>query len=507
MAETEKMMNPSGACWEKAETLRQEFLAGRSSGGDGEEARYLALRQLAEDPALRDCPVGEAPSEAAYWWLVTARQAGPEEFLARFFSTVTVSMTSFPARIHLVADSLKSVFSQSRKPDRVLLWLAEEQFPGREADVPEALRALSAEGRITIRWCDDLKPHKKYFYALQEIEEGVIVTLDDDLLYPEDTVELLLLSYVRHPKAVSACRVNLMTLEEGGEAFLPYSRWIKETDALVDTPDLSLLATTGAGTLYPAGLLSGRVFDKARLLKVCPLADDLWLKCHEIAAGIPVTLCCYARKLTMTDGSQGTTLWQQNRSSNDSQLRETLQSLEPLKGGQSFAELLRQGSVPGQPDLEGYSLHASRQIDKKNEAIRRLHLEYEREIRRLQGEHREEINRLKEAIAEKNEALHANQEEIHRTKEAIAEKNEALRANQEEIHRAKEAIAEKNEALKELQRQKKELKESETRLKEKIAHNTETIMQLNADIEALKNSTSYRIGQKILSPVQMLKKQ
>ena len=538
------MKDKENACelWTQAESVRQFFLSGEGTEEEG-KMRFQELQTLAGEIGSEDDARRKAPSEAVSWWLVTARRVSWEAFQARFFVPVTVSMTTYPARIGLVGEALRSVLAQTRKPQRVLLWLAEEQFPGGETDLPADLRALCAEQGVTVRWCDDLKPHKKYYYALQEIKDGVVITFDDDLLYPADTIELLTLSFVRHPEAVSATRANLMTLGEG-DAFLPYSCWIKETDALVDEPSMSLLATTGAGTLYPAGLLSGRVFDRDLLLRTCPLADDLWLKCHEAVAGIPVTLACRARRLNMTEGSQETSLWQENRASNDIQLRDTIRALEPLENGDTFFSLLRKHCAPDQLGLAEYSLHARWQIDRKNEEIRRIRLEDAREVRRLQGEHREEINRLKEAIAEKNEAIRAdqeelhrakeaiaekneairanqeeihrckesieekneairaNQEEIHRCKEAIAEKNEAIRANQEELHRAKEAIAEKNAALQELRGQKKE---SETLLKEKIARNTETIMQLNADIEALKNSTSYRIGQKLVAPAQLLR--
>jgi len=525
------------AVWEQVETVRRFFLAGE--GNDREKkAQYEQLAALAGDGALQGCTVRDAPSEAAYWWLATARQVAFEAFLSRFSVPVTVSLTTWPARIQAVANTLDSMERQTWKPERTLLWLAEEQFPGKEQDLPEALRAKENGAGLEIRWCDDLKPHKKYFYALQEIREGVVITVDDDLSYPEDTVELLMLSYIRHPEAVSAGRVNLITMEKDG-TFLPYRYWIKETDALVDVPCMQLLAVGVGGVLYDPARMPSALFDRETIRNTCLLADDLWLKCHEVMAGIPVTLACQARELTMTEGSQESSLWAQNRASNDIQLQRIIETLATLENGETFTDLMQECAGEDQRGLEGYSRHASHQINRKNETIRKIRLENAREIRQIRGEAREEANRLKEAIAEKNEAIRAdqeeihrakaaiveknealranqeeihqakeaiaekneairaNQEEIHRLKEAIAEKNEAIRADQEEIHRAKAAIAEKNEALKELRDQKKA---SEDQLKEKIAHNTETIKQLNADIEALKNSRSYRLGQTLLRP-------
>ena len=72
---------------------------------------------------------------------------------------IIVSLTSFPARIDCVGYSIKSLFNQTVKPDRIILWLATEQFENQE--MPELLETLKSKG-LEIRFCEDLKSHKKY---------------------------------------------------------------------------------------------------------------------------------------------------------------------------------------------------------------------------------------------------------------------------------------------------------------------------------------------------------
>ena len=103
-----------------------------------------------------------------------------------------VSLTSWPGRITSVADVIENLLLQTRLPNAIVLYLAEEQFPKREAALPEALLALLHEGKAELRWCaEDLKPHKKYFYAMQEFPEDLVVTVDDDLRYPPEMLEQL----------------------------------------------------------------------------------------------------------------------------------------------------------------------------------------------------------------------------------------------------------------------------------------------------------------------------
>ena len=78
-----------------------------------------------------------------------------------------VSLTSYPARMETIHQCLDSIYAQSMQPDKVVLWLAEEQFPNREKDLPDSLLEDLDAGKIEVFWCDDLGSHKKYFYTMQ----------------------------------------------------------------------------------------------------------------------------------------------------------------------------------------------------------------------------------------------------------------------------------------------------------------------------------------------------
>lgn len=232
-----------------------------------------------------------------------------------------VSLTTYPKRIGTLGAVLESIYAQTRKADEVVLWLAEEQFPGKEKDLPEYLLQLVGEGKLTIRWCDDLKPHKKYFYALQEYTNDLVVTVDDDLLYPRDMLECLYRSYLQYPEAVSTVRAHLIMVSEQNE-IMPYSTWIQETDSCIYQPSMQLLATGGAGCLYPPNLLRRELFDAQAIRENCLWADDLWLKVMELMSDVPVVLARPYEQLHYLPDSQEEALHRLNvgQNHNDVQL-------------------------------------------------------------------------------------------------------------------------------------------------------------------------------------------
>lgn len=224
---------------------------------------------------------------------------------------IIASFTTYPARIEYISKGIETILLQTRLPDEIVLYLAEEQFPRRETDLTENLLKLSYNGKLKIRWCsEDLRSHKKYYYAMQEYPNDLIVTLDDDLLYGRNMLKNLWESFMLYPEAVSTIRTHLVTYDDS--SIRPYKEWIYETDGLLHTPSMQLMATTGAGTLHPAYLFPKETFFKDVFQSICFHADDLWLKSIETLNNIPVVCCQVNETLRYIPGSQTETLYRTN---------------------------------------------------------------------------------------------------------------------------------------------------------------------------------------------------
>lgn len=185
--------------------------------------------------------------------------------------TVTVSLTSYPKRIGTIWFTIESLLRQSVKPDRIILWLANSQFASME-ELPESLLKLQSRG-LTIRFCDDLRSHKKYFYVMQEYPEDIIILADDDLIYPRDTVKKLLAMHRRNPGTI--CTMTAQKIEPALEAMPSLWRNPLLSERFENSNQIQIF--TGSGSLYPPHSIDQAAFDPKLIKDLCPYADDLWL--------------------------------------------------------------------------------------------------------------------------------------------------------------------------------------------------------------------------------------
>lgn len=194
------------------------------------------------------------------------------------------SMTSFPARIKYTYISLECLFRQSHKPDRIILWLANEQFPNKLNDLPQSILNLQTRG-LEIKFCEDIRSHKKYYYSMLENENSKILMFDDDLYYHKDMVKHLIENHKKNPDYVIASRVHKMVFKAG--ELQPYRTWKHNYQAI--EPSLYLHHTSGNGTLIPSRkLFDDILFDRKLLMELSPNSDDVWWKINLIRMRIKV---------------------------------------------------------------------------------------------------------------------------------------------------------------------------------------------------------------------------
>ena len=147
-----------------------------------------------------------------------------------------------------------------------------------------------------------------------------MITVDDDLLYAPDMIECLLASYVKFPYAVSAMRTHLMKYE--GNKFAEYQQFLQQQNLLIGEPSMRLLATNGAGSLFPPKLLKRKYFKEKTIENLCLYTDDLWLKTIEVLSAVPVVQVQEFTRLKYVENSQDIALKYENtlRGGNDRDL-------------------------------------------------------------------------------------------------------------------------------------------------------------------------------------------
>ncbi len=185
---------------------------------------------------------------------------------------IIVSLTTFPKRFDGIELCLKSLLNQTIKPDRIIIWLGSDSP---DYLVDEKLGKYKNYGVEIIKDYNlNLKSHKKYYYAFKNFPDSIIITVDDDLIYPLNMIEELYKEYLIHQDCIIGRRVHLITWN--GNKINKYKDWIGEYNK-IEEPSHNIFVTTGAGTLFPPNILKKYVLEQDLIAKYAPTADDVWI--------------------------------------------------------------------------------------------------------------------------------------------------------------------------------------------------------------------------------------
>ena len=199
---------------------------------------------------------------------------------------IIVSLTSYPARLASLNIVIRSLLRQKYKPAKICLYLGTDT---KSEDIPKKLIKFQKKYKNSFEiktGYEDLKPHKKYFFAMQEYPESIIITVDDDLIYDCNLIKDLYTSYQKYPDCISARRVNQIT-KSSSDKVNPYSKWNWEYKENKE-PSFDLLATGCGGVLYPAKILPSDTFNADNIRNHCLNTDDIWLKFMELKNNVKV---------------------------------------------------------------------------------------------------------------------------------------------------------------------------------------------------------------------------
>lgn len=187
-------------------------------------------------------------------------------------SKIIISFTSFPARINRVWIVVETLLRQSIKPDRIILYLSQEQFPN-STYIPHSLIKLKKRGLEIKIVNGDIKPHKKYYYSILDYVNDYIITVDDDIFYKRDFIKDLLFNHAEHPKSIICNIASTIGIDKNGE-IIPYNLWKRANSNTLDNKNFLIGC---GGVLYPPHSLNNMVTNMEIFMNICPTTDDIWL--------------------------------------------------------------------------------------------------------------------------------------------------------------------------------------------------------------------------------------
>lgn len=257
----------------------------------GENEKQDAVKLFVENRKIRKLPVLDAKGVLLYEYVRSVEAyyedleiqcginvRGSNKDFRR--EKVVVSLTSYGKRLDTVHIAIKSIMAQTMKADAIILYIAKENSREKIRQEEELIKAgLRIERNVL-----DLKPHKKYFFAMQEYPEAVIVTVDDDTIYDDRLLEDLYTKHLEYPEAVICRRGHRMSKQDSRVA--PYALWEGCVESMV--PEKGICATGIGGILYPCGEYRKAFLDEKGILETSLCGDDLWLKAVELIKGVAV---------------------------------------------------------------------------------------------------------------------------------------------------------------------------------------------------------------------------
>lgn len=251
-------------------------------------------------------------------YALNSKESGVSDTIYDSGKQLIVSLTTYDKRLYEVYLTIESIFQQTVKPNKVILWLADDM---QNIPIPQTLKNQQKRG-LEIRFCKDIRSYKKLIPTLQAYPNDIIITVDDDVIYSPDTIELLYNSYLSDSDCVHCNFAREIGIKDGG--IMPYTSWKTVTEN--NFKSKTVFPVGCGGVLYPPHILAEEVMDDTVFMDICKLADDVWFKAMSLKNGheCKTTLLNVHEHLYIDNPmwqSKGLTLTNANQGYNDLQIK------------------------------------------------------------------------------------------------------------------------------------------------------------------------------------------
>ena len=197
---------------------------------------------------------------------------------------IVITMTSWSKRIQFTARAIyRFLKTQIVKPDLFYLWLAEEEFPNKEANLPENLFAICEAFNVQIKWTKDNEYCFKRWYVFPEHNDDMVISIDDDMFYDPRMIAAVLGEYKRNP---IPCVIHyrgcggLVEIRDG----IKYTITPNLVKSSVRNYFIGQCAFTPHS--FPLETLEPKIVELRK--KICPKCDESFLHPYLIKNNIPI---------------------------------------------------------------------------------------------------------------------------------------------------------------------------------------------------------------------------
>lgn len=115
---------------------------------------------------------------------------------------VIVTLTSWIKRINNLQPTLDGILNGERVPDKIILNLSIEEFNEAGISLPDYLEELKWNNdRFSVNWVKgpNTKTFKKLLPTLEQYPDDIVISIDDDIIYPPNFVKELVDAFEKDP--------------------------------------------------------------------------------------------------------------------------------------------------------------------------------------------------------------------------------------------------------------------------------------------------------------------
>lgn len=145
------------------------------------------------------------------------------------FPKIYISLTTIKNRVNYLPQVIESLLGQNLKADLIFLNVSKEAYlldEGiSETDIPAEVLNWKKEGLVKVNFVKNTGPYRKLLPVLQEKyeENCIIVTADDDVIYPPDWLEKMIKTSQEYPDSIISYRNRYIQYE--GRELGEYDTW------------------------------------------------------------------------------------------------------------------------------------------------------------------------------------------------------------------------------------------------------------------------------------------
>ena len=241
---------------------------------------------------------------------------------------IIISFTTIDSRIDHIKPMIDSLLEQTIQADKINLYVSQEKGVlnnGIEKNqIPEFITELVNLKKINLIFTKDLGPHTKLIPCLKEHwnQDCIIITVDDDRIYPNNLVEIFYENYLRE-NCIIAYRSKKMVFENSDLLSIKkYRIWPNKAQG----KDLYNFALGVDGVLYKPEFFTEDVFD-AQGIMYSASEDDVWFNLIRLIKKIPVFAIKEDLEIKSIEIKNKINLWSHNKKNNNQLIQTTLKYL------------------------------------------------------------------------------------------------------------------------------------------------------------------------------------